>query len=241
MRKSIFVLIMILLFSLIGCQSEKKDGSSAVSPASGLTESEAASAIDNSSAETNSTEATSSVPEPERNHTESSVTESGNLPEVENSISEVTELPSPEPSASTEPPQSEPASPPVTSKPEEPAKPEPEPSDPPAESTAPPVDMEKEYERILRETIQYAESYAEKGFDFVWDDSLEFGWETGYMGTPRIKYEGVDGVIRMLKRHIDMIVKTATDPANGIPGYLAHYKVMQVTVDGDIAFVVLYG
>lgn len=239
MRKSIFVLIMILLFSLTGCQSEKKDGSSAVSPASGITESEVTSIIDNSSAETSSTEATSSVPE--RNHTESSVTESAKPPEFENSISEVTESPSTRPPASTEPPQSEPASPPVTSKPEEPTKPDPEPSEPPAESTTSPVDMEKEYERIIREAIQYAESYAEKGFDFVWDDSLEFGWETGYMGTPRVKYEGVDGTIRMLKRHIDMIVKTATDPANGVPGYLAHYKVVQVTIDGDVAFVVLYG
>lgn len=239
MCKSIFVLIMILLFSLTGCQSEKKAGSSAVFPASGIMESEVTSVIDNSSAETSSTEATSSVPE--RNHTESSVTESAKPPEFENSISEVTESPSARPPASTEPSQSEPASPPVTSKPEEPTKPDPEPSDPPAESTTSPVDMEKEYERIIREAIQYAESYSEKGFDFVWDDSLEFGWETGYMGTPRVKYEGGDGTIRMLKRHIDMIVKTATDPANGVPGYLAHYKVVQVTIDGDVAFVVLYG
>lgn len=117
---------------------------------------------------------------------------------------------------------------------------------PPAESTTPPTsspepDMEAEYARIIRETVAYAESYAAKGFTFVWDDSLEFSWESGagWMGTPRVKYEGVDGTIEMLKYHIDKIVKIAGGP--GTPGYSAYYKVMQVTVDGDIAFVVLYG
>lgn len=139
------------------------------------------------------------------------------------------------PPAPTEPLRSEPPTLPATSKPEDP-----EPT-PPTESTIPPVDMEAEYARIIREATQYAESYAAKGFTFVWDDSLEFGWETGYMGTPRVKYEGVDGVIEMLKYHIDKIVKVATDPGNGLSGYSANYKVVQVTVDGDIAFVVLYG
>lgn len=129
------------------------------------------------------------------------------------------------------------------SEPEKVKTPDPEPTKPelPTESTTPPVDMEREYARIIREATQYAESYAAKGFTFVWDDSLEFGWETGYMGTPRVKYEGVDGVIEMLKYHIDKIVKVATDPGNGLSGYSANYKVVQVTVDGDIAFVVLYG
>ncbi len=117
---------------------------------------------------------------------------------------------------------------------------------PPAESTPPQTsqpDMEAEYARIIREAIAYAESYTEKGFTFIWDDSLEFSWEsgTGWMGTPRVKYEGVNGTIDMLKYHIDKIVKVVTDPNNGIPGNEMPYKVMQVTVDGDIAFVVLYG
>lgn len=101
--------------------------------------------------------------------------------------------------------------------------------------------MEAEYARIIRETIQYAESYAEKGFTFIWDDSLEFSWEsgTGWMGTPRVEYEGVDGVIEMLQYHIDKIIKIAG--GSGAPGHSANYKVMQVTVDGNIAFVVLYG
>ena len=101
--------------------------------------------------------------------------------------------------------------------------------------------MKAEYQRIISEVTVYAQSYASKGFTFVWDDSLVFGWETGYMGTPRVKYEGVDGVISILKYHVDKIVNTVTDPSNGIPAVSANYKVMQVTVDGDIAFVVLYG
>lgn len=234
MCKFLFVLIMILLLSLTGCQSEE-GGGSADPPVSGITGSEVTPALDNSSAETSGTEATGSVPESERNHTGSSVTESDKSSEPESSISEVTAEPSTKPSASTEPLRSEPPTLPATSKPEDP-----EPT-PPTESTTPPVDMEREYARIIREATQYAESYAAKGFTFVWDDSLEFGWETGYMGTPRVKYEGVDGVIEMLKYHIDKIVKVATDPGNGLSGYSANYKVVQVTVDGDIAFVVLYG
>lgn len=102
--------------------------------------------------------------------------------------------------------------------------------------------MEAEYARIIREAMTYAEGYKKKGFTFVWNDSLTFSWEdgAGWMGTPRVKYEGVDGTIEMLKYHVDKIVKTVTDPNNGVPGNSVYYKVMQVTVDGDIAFVVLY-
>lgn len=120
-------------------------------------------------------------------------------------------------------------------------KTEPYTTDSPQTSTPPEKDMKAEYQRIISEVTVYAQSYSSKGFTFVWDDSLVFGWETGYMGTPRVKYEGVDGVISILKYHVDKIVNTVTDPSNGIPAVSANYKVMQVTVDGDIAFVVLYG
>lgn len=120
-------------------------------------------------------------------------------------------------------------------------KTEPSTTDSPQTSTPPEKDMKAEYQRIISEVTAYAQSYSSKGFTFVWDDSLVFGWETGYMGTPRVKYEGVDGVISILKYHVDKIVNTVTDPSNGIPAVSANYKVMQVTVDGDIAFVVLYG
>lgn len=146
-------------------------------------------------------------------------------------------------SAATNPsknPEASSTSPPVSSTPESPSFPEPK---PPGTTSKPEPDMEAEYARIIRETIQYAESYAKKGFTFVWDDSLEFSWEsgTGWMGTPRVEYEGVDGVIEMLQYHIDKIVRTVSDPGNGIPSHSAYYQVLQVMVDGDIAFVVLYG
>lgn len=112
---------------------------------------------------------------------------------------------------------------------------------PPQTTSTPKPDMGSEYGRIINETIAYAESYTSKGFTFIWDDTLKFGWETGYMGTPRVKCEGVEGVISILKHHVDKIVNTVTDPSNGIPSVSANYKVMQITVDGDIAFVVLYG
>ena len=70
---------------------------------------------------------------------------------------------------------------------------------------------------------------------------MEFGWDVGYMGTPRIKYEGVAGTISRLKNHIDKIVETSTDPANGITTDYMTYKVVQITIDGDIAFAVIYG
>jgi len=114
---------------------------------------------------------------------------------------------------------------------------------PPETTSQPEPDMEAEYARIIRETVAYAEGCTAKGFTFIWDDSLEFSWESGagWMGTPRVKHEGVDGTIEMLKYHIDKIVQTSTDSGNGVPAHSAHYKVMQVTVDGDTAFVVLYG
>lgn len=155
------------------------------------------------------------------------------------------DIPASKPSEET-PPAAE--NPPVTQPPEteeskgpEPTAPDPPVVNPPPTASKPEPDMESEYRRIIREVTEYAHSYTSKGFTFVWDDSLVFGWETGYMGTPRVKYEGVDGVISSLKYHVDKIVNTVTDPANGITAVSANYKVMQVTVDGDIAFVVLYG
>jgi hypothetical protein len=70
---------------------------------------------------------------------------------------------------------------------------------------------------------------------------MTFGWDVGYMGTPRVEYEGVDGVIEMLKYHIDLIYKTSTDPANGLTTTVMTYKVEQITIDGDLAYVVIYG
>ena len=115
------------------------------------------------------------------------------------------------------------------------------PTEPPVTEPTDPVYTQADYDRIIREATAYAESYAKKGFTFEWKDSMEFGWDVGYMGTPRIKYEGVEGTISRLKNHIDKIVETGTNPAYGIPSDSVTYKVVQITIDGDIAFAVIYG
>ena len=121
-------------------------------------------------------------------------------------------------------------------------------TEPPAQTQQPEVtEPEKEsfteadHKRIIAEVTAYANSYANKGFTFEWKESMTFGWDVGYMGTPRVKYEGVDGVIETLKYHIDLIYKTSTDPMYGITTEYMTYKVEQITVDGDLAYAVIYG
>lgn len=116
-------------------------------------------------------------------------------------------------------------------------------TEPPAQTQQPEVtEPEKEsfteadHKRIIAEVTAYANSYANKGFTFEWKESMTFGWDVGYMGTPRVKYEGVDGVIETLKYHIDLIYKTSTDPMYGITTEYMTYKVEQITVDGDLAY-----
>lgn len=222
MRKLVFVLLFILLVTASGCRAEKSllnDTSVSISDIStdNIREAEEPPESDSPSV------LEETVP-PKQTESEAP---KQTLPGASNDPTEKppvqTESPTPEPESEETKP-----SVPETVLPEESTDP-------------PPTDMEAEYKRIIREATAYAESYAAKGFTFHWDDSLDFNWETGYMGTPRVKYEGVDGAIQILKHHIDRIVQTATDPSNGIPASAANYKVMQITVDDDIAFVVLYG
>ena len=157
-----------------------------------------------------------------------------------------------EPHKETKPTEPEPTQPaptepvPTEPKPTEPAPTEPEPTEPkPTEPTPtepePDTFTEADHKRIIAEVTAYAESYRAKGFTFQWKESMTFGWDVGYMGTPRVEYEGVDGVIEMLKYHIDLIYKTSTDPANGLTTTVMTYKVEQITIDGDLAYVVIYG
>ena len=124
---------------------------------------------------------------------------------------------------------------------EPPTKPtEPQPTEPPA--TQPPKGFtEADHNRIVSEVKAYAESYKAKGFTFVWSDSLEFGWDVGWMGTPRISRDGVDGTIKTLKHHVDLIYKSGTDPANGVTADSVLYRVVQLEIDGGIAYAVIYG
>ena len=100
---------------------------------------------------------------------------------------------------------------------------------------------EADHTRIVSEVKAYAESYKAKGFTFEWAEELEFGWDVGWMGTPRISRDGVDGVINTLKHHVDLIYRSGTDPANGVTANSVRYKVVQLEIDGGIAYAVIYG
>ena len=139
-----------------------------------------------------------------------------------------------EPPKATEPPK-------VTEPPEtKPAEPPTQPTEPPA-TEQPKGFTEADHTRIVSEVKAYAESYKAKGFTFEWSDSLDFGWDVGWMGTPRISRDGVDGTIKTLKHHVDLIYKTGTDPANGVTANSVRYKVVQLEIDGGIAYAVIYG
>ena len=144
-----------------------------------------------------------------------------------------------EPPKQTEPPKV--TEPPETKPTEPPTKPtEPQPTEPPA--TEPPKGFtEADHARIVSEVKAYAESYTSKGFTFEWAEELAFGWDVGWMGTSRISRDGVDGVISTLKHHVDLIYKTGTDPANGVAANSVRYKVVQLEIDGGIAYAVIYG
>ena len=144
-----------------------------------------------------------------------------------------------EPPKQTEPPKV--TEPPETKPTEPPTKPtEPQPTEPPA--TEPPKGFtEADHARIVSEVKAYAESYTSKGFTFEWAEELEFGWDVGWMGTPRISRDGVDGVISTLKHHVDLIYKSGTDPANGVTADSVLYRVVQLEIDGGIAYAVIYG
>ena len=144
-----------------------------------------------------------------------------------------------EPPKQTEPPKV--TEPPETKPTEPPTKPtEPQPTEPPA-TEQPKGFTEADHTRIVSEVKAYAESYTAKGFTFKWAEELEFGWDVGWMGTPRISRDGVDGVINSLKHHVDLIYKSGTDPANGVTANRVRYKVVQLEIDGGIAYAVIYG
>ena len=138
----------------------------------------------------------------------------------------------------TAPPESRPAE--TTAPTTPPAETNPEPESP-AETQPPNGFTEADHNRIVSEVKAYAESYKAKGFTFVWSDSLEFGWDVGWMGTPRISRDGVDGTIKTLKHHVDLIYKSGTDPANGVTADSVLYRVVQLEIDGGIAYAVIYG
>ncbi len=158
--------------------------------------------------------------------------------------------------AETVPPTQAPkqSEPPKATEPQPTAPPESRPAESTAPTAPPPTETKPETEpqpprgfteadhnRIVSEVKAYAESYKAKGFTFEWSDSLEFGWDVGWMGTPRISRDGVDGTIKTLKHHVDLIYKSGTDPANGVTADSVLYRVVQLEIDGGIAYAVIYG
>ena len=138
----------------------------------------------------------------------------------------------------TAPPESRPAETTAPTASSAETKPE---TEPPAETQPPNGFTEADHKRIVSEVKAYAESYKAKGFTFEWSDSLEFGWDVGWMGTPRISRDGVDGTIKTLKHHVDLIYKSGTDPTNGVTADSVLYRVVQLEIDGGIAYAVIYG
>lgn len=238
----------LITLSLAGCGADKTEntGSDPASTESGIT----ATVTDNTSeptaesslpadSESKSDESTAEKEKAESNApADSGKTEAAKPADTESpkqtQTPKVTETPKQtEPPKVTEPPETKPTEPPT--------KPtEPQPTEPPA--TEPPKDFtEADHTRIVSEVKAYAESYTSKGFTFEWAEELAFGWDVGWMGTPRISRDGVDGVISTLKHHVDLIYKTGTDPANGVTANSVRYKVVQLEIDGGIAYAVIYG
>ena len=240
------LLVGLITLSLAGCGADKTEntGSDPASTESGIT----ATATDNASEPTaesslpaGTESATDSTTEKEKESNapaDSGKTEAAKPADTESpkqtQTPKVTEPPKQtEPPKVTEPPETKPTEPPT--------KPtEPQPTEPPA--TEPPKGFtEADHTRIVSEVKTYAESYTAKGFTFEWAEELAFGWDVGWMGTPRISRDGVDGVISTLKHHVDLIYKTGTDPANGVTANSVRYKVVQLEIDGGIAYAVIYG
>lgn len=236
----------LITLSLAGCGADKTEntGSDPASTESGIT----ATATDNASEPTaesslpagteNATDSTTEKEKESNAPADSGKTEAAKPADTESpkqtQTPKVTEPPKQtEPPKVTEPPETKPTEPPT--------KPtEPQPTEPPA--TEPPKGFtEADHTRIVSEVKAYAESYTAKGFTFEWAEELAFGWDVGWMGTPRISRDGVDGVINTLKHHVDLIYKTGTDPANGVTANSVRYKVVQLEIDGGIAYAVIYG
>lgn len=225
----------LITLSLAGCAADKANDhteSGAVSTESSITVTDKASEPTAESSLPAGTESTndSTTGKEKESSTAPADTESPKQTETP----KVTETPKQaEPLKVTEPPETKPTEPPT--------KPtEPQPTEPPA-TEQPKGFTEADHTRIVSEVKAYAESYTAKGFTFEWAEELAFGWDVGWMGTPRISRDGVDGVISTLKHHVDLIYKTGTDPANGVAANSVRYKVVQLEIDGGIAYAVIYG
>lgn len=237
----------LITLSLAGCGADKTEntGSDPASTESGITatatdkaseptaESSLPAGMESTNDSTTEKEKESSTAPADSGKTEAAKPTDTESPK-QTETTKVTETPKQaEPPKVTEPPETKPTEP--STKPTEP-----QPTEPPA-TEQPKGFTEADHTRIVSEVKVYAESYTAKGFTFKWAEELAFGWDVGWMGTPRISRDGVDGVISTLKHHVDLIYKTGTDPANGVTANSVRYKVVQLEIDGGIAYAVIYG
>ena len=237
----------LITLSLAGCGTDKTEntGSDPASTESGITatvtdnaseptaESSLPAGMESTNDSTTEKEKESSTAPADSGKTEAAKPTDTESPK-QTETTKVTETPKQaEPPKVTEPPETKPTEP--STKPTEP-----QPTEPPA-TEQPKGFTEADHTRIVSEVKVYAESYTAKGFTFEWAEELAFGWDVGWMGTPRISRDGVDGVISTLKHHVDLIYKTGTDPANGVTANSVRYKVVQLEIDGGIAYAVIYG
>lgn len=234
----------LITLSLAGCAADKANDnteSGAVSTESGIT----ATVTDKASeptAESSLPASTESTAESTTEKEKESSTAPADSEKTETAKPADTESPT-APSKQTESPKA--TEPPKQTEPPKVTEPptkttEAQPTEPPA-AEQPKGFTEADHTRIVSEVKTYAESYTAKGFTFEWAEELEFGWDVGWMGTPRISRDGVDGVISTLKHHVDLIYKSGTDPANGVTANSVRYKVVQLEIDGGIAYAVIYG
>lgn len=239
----------LMILALAGCNANKATPDIGTAADSRITETVTDSATETTvetalPADTeNKTEATAEKEKAESTATSESGTAEENRKPAEGTKKAETVPPTQAPKQSeapkaTEPPESMPAETTVPTAPPTETKPE---TEPPAETQPPKGFTEADHNRIVSEVKAYAESYKAKGFTFEWSDSLEFGWDVGWMGTPRISRDGVDGTIKTLKHHVDLIYKSGTDPANGVTADSVLYRVVQLEIDGGIAYAVIYG
>ena len=232
----------LITLSLAGCNANKATPDSGTAAESRITETVTdftpETTVDTAlPADTeNKTEATAEKEKAESSAPAESADKAENVPPTQ--APKQTEAPKATEPQPTAPPESRPAETTAPTAPPAETKPG---TEPPAETQPPKGFTEADHNRIVSEVKAYAESYKAKGFTFVWSDSLEFGWDVGWMGTPRISRDSVDGTIKTLKHHVDLIYKTGTDPANGVTADSVLYRVVQLEIDGGIAYAVIYG
>ena len=149
--------------------------------------------------------------------------------------SEPPEATEPQPTA---PPESRPAETTAPTTPPTETKPE---TEPPAEIQPPKGFTEADHTRIVSEVKAYAESYKAKGFTFEWSDSfgirLGCGLDGNTLYQPRRCGRYDQDPQAPCRSHLQIRHRSA----NGVTADSVLYRVVQLEIDGGIAYAVIYG